>query len=231
MSTLSQNEANSQLGAHAGMSHLPWLFSARVDLLAFAGSFLLAMGLLALGQPLGLLERDTPDWLWVGAILMIDVAHVYATGFRVYFDGRELRRRPWLYGLTPCVGLVASLALYQLGSEWFWRALAYLAVFHFVRQQYGWMALYRSREQDHEPWGGWIDSVAIYSATLYPLIYWHSHPRNFSWFVAGDFVTLSPQICASAAVVYWAAMLAYVVRSVRRAVIWQQWILAKTCCC
>jgi len=78
-----------------------WLFSPTVDLWTFLGSAVLALGLLAVGAPFGLLETETPDWMWIGAILMIDVAHVYSTGFRVYFDVPELKRRPWLYGLTP----------------------------------------------------------------------------------------------------------------------------------
>lgn len=199
--------------------HLPWLFSAPVDLLAFVGSAAIALGLLALGAPLGWLESGLPDWLWIGAILMIDVAHVYATGFRVYFDVHELRRRPWLYGLTPILAWGVSCLIYAQSAALFWRLLAYLAVFHFVRQQYGWVALYRAREGDHDRWGWWIDATAIYSATLYPLIYWHSHPREFSWFVDGDFVVLSPTMAWYAAIIYWAAMLAYCLRSVSRAVV------------
>ena len=63
-----------------------WLFSPVVDLWTFLGSAGLALALIAVGAPFGLLQNDTPDWMWIGAILMIDVAHVYSTGFRVYFD-------------------------------------------------------------------------------------------------------------------------------------------------
>ena len=143
------------------------------------------------GAPFGLLETDTPDWIWIGAILMIDVAHVYSTGFRVYFDLPELKRRPWLYGLTPLLAFLVGMAIYSEGEATFWRLLAYLAVFHFVRQQYGWVALYRSRAGETGRVGFWIDTVAIYMATLYPLIHWHSNlPRKFWWFLEGDFQQL-----------------------------------------
>ena len=200
-------------------SSVPWLFSPKADLFAFAGSAVIALVLLALGAPLGLLDAGLPDWLWIGAILMIDVAHVYATGFRVYFDSRELQRRPWLYALTPILAFAFSVLIYGQSSSLFWRVLAYLAVFHFVRQQYGWVALYRAREGDHNRAGWWIDAAAIYSATLYPLIYWHSHPREFSWFVDGDFVAISPVICWYAAWFYWGALLAYCLRSIFRAIV------------
>ena len=93
-----------------------WLFSPVVDLWTFLGSAVLALALLAVGAPFGLLENDTPGWMWIGAILMIDVAHVYSTGFRVYFDLPELSRRPWLYGLTPLLAFLLGMAIYSEGE-------------------------------------------------------------------------------------------------------------------
>jgi hypothetical protein len=140
----------------------PWLFSPVVDLCTFLGSALLALGLLVVGYFAGWLHGDTPEFLWVAAILMIDVAHVYATGFRVYFDPAELRRRPWLYGLAPALAFAVGAALYSESHVWFWRALAYLAVFHFVRQQYGWVALYRAKAGERSTFGLWIDWRSIW---------------------------------------------------------------------
>ncbi|MEM7313126.1 MAG: hypothetical protein AAF497_08225 [Planctomycetota bacterium] len=206
-------------------SQYPWLFSCRVDLLTFLGSAVLALGLLAAGAPLGLLNDDTPDWLWIGAVLMIDVAHVYATGFRVYFDREELSRRPWLYGLTPLLAFLIGWAIYSESHMAFWRILAYLAVFHFVRQQYGWVALYRSRgKENHDKLGWWIDAAAIYLATLYPLLYWHAHlPRGFWWFLEGDFASLPITIVTVLAPVYWAALATYAAHSIYRGVKRGQW--------
>jgi hypothetical protein len=199
-------------------SPLPWLFSPSVDLLTFLGSALLALALLAIGAPFGLLEDETPDWMWIGAILLIDVAHVYATGFRVYFDRAELKHHPWLYGLTPLLAFVIGLAMYSESHTWFWRILAYLAVFHFVRQQYGWVALYRSRGGEYGRVGYWIDSLAIYMATLYPLIHWHTNlPRNFWWFLSGDFARLPGFVESIATPVYWISLGLYACRSIYRA--------------
>lgn len=165
-----------------------WLFSASVDLGVFGGSALAALLLLAVGANFGLLEDDSPDWTWVSAVLLIDVAHVWATGFRVYFDAEEFKRRLWLYVLVPVFGYLAGVALYAENANLFWRVLAYIAVFHFVRQQYGWVRLYRAKLKESDEWGKYIDTAAIYLATVYPLVYWHTHlPRNFEWFVANDF--------------------------------------------
>ena len=106
--------------------------------------------------------------------------------------------------------------LYGLGGPgWFWRVLAYVAVLHFVRQQYGWLALYRACAGDQSRLGAIIDRSAIYLATLYPLLYWHAHlPRSFAWFMPGDFVGGVPAALADAALwLYVAALGAYVVRA------------------
>src|SRR5436190_16778517 len=85
----------------AAVRKLPWLFSPAIDLWAFGGSAALSFLLLAIGGVLGLLHSDAPEWTWITCVLLIDVAHVYATGFRVYFDREELARRPGLYFGTP----------------------------------------------------------------------------------------------------------------------------------
>src|ERR1051325_8042213 len=131
-----------------------WLFGPRADVCVFGGSALASLLLLWVGARAGVLEGDSPEWAWVPAVLLVDVAHVYASMFRVYFDVEELKSRAALYMLAPAIALALGVALYSEGEALFWRALAYLAVFHFVRQQYGWVALYRARagEQGRAGW-------------------------------------------------------------------------------
>jgi hypothetical protein len=192
-----------------------WLFGPRLDLAVFLGSALLAFALLGVGALAGALDRGTPDWVWVPAVLLVDVAHVWATGFRVYFDKAELRRRPVLYALVPVLGFASSVTLLAIaGSAVFWRCLAYLAIFHFVRQQYGWVALYRAKCRETDRAGQWLDAATIYSATLYPLLYWHTHlPRHFDWFVPGDVFALPAFLDALARPLYVALLSAYALRS------------------
>lgn len=204
------------------LDHFPWLFSARTDLTVFFGSAVFSLLALWIGGITGVLYSDTPDWAWVPAVLLIDVAHVWSTSFRVYLDPHELKRRPLLYSLVPVLGLAAGVALYSEGELVFWRALAYLAVFHFVRQQYGWVALYRARAGERDALGRVIDTVAIYAATLYPLVYWHTHlPRRFSWFLANDFTGIPLMIERVSAPVYWVALVAYAAKTLH------QWLVKR----
>jgi hypothetical protein len=129
-----------------------------------------------------------PIEYWVVLIVMIDVAHVYGTLYRTYFNPEEFRNNRPLLIAIPILCYIVGLALHVLDGMLFWRVLAYLAVFHFVRQQYGFMRIY-SRKQVQSRFFRLIDTVAIYTATLYPLVFWHlSSRRNFNWFVDGDFI-------------------------------------------
>ncbi len=204
-----------------------WLFSREVDLLAFLGPAVVALAGVAVGAWFGLLQPESghsPEWVWVSAVLLVDVAHVWATGFRVYFHGTEWRRRPLLYTLTPVGCFLLGLVLYQQGSAFFWSVLAYMAVFHFIRQQYGWVALYRARRGERDCWGAWVDTVAIYAATGYPLVYWHCHlPRSFWWFLPNDFVELPRILDAIGWPMYLIALGLYGTRCLRRGLLEEFW--------
>ncbi len=192
-----------------------WLFSRSMDLSVFLGSAVVSLLLLVVGWRLGFLNADTPDWTWISAILLIDVAHVWSTSFRVYFDIEEYKRRIWLYTLVPVLGYIFGVVLYSESEMTFWRILAYIAVFHFVRQQYGWVSLYRAKAKETSNVTWWIDALAVYLATLYPLVFWMSaSKRNFSWFVDGDFVSIPSLIETVLFPVYILALAIYFGKSI-----------------
>lgn len=198
-----------------------WLFSRRADLLFFGGSAAFALALLALGAATGLLDGDAPPWLFLLGIVGVDVAHVWSTGWRVIADGEAALDRLGLYAGVPLLAWAAGVAAYSVSALVFWRLLAYLAVFHFVRQQYGWVALYRRKngETAEGTWGGRLDAAVIYGATLTPLLFWHAHlPRRFQWFLQGDFLAgLPPAVPRVAFVLYAAVFAAWVAKEIARA--------------
>jgi hypothetical protein len=196
----------------------PWLFSRRADLLLFGGSTALALLFLGVGHATGLLDGDAPPWLFLVAVVGVDVAHVWATGWRVLADGEKARERIWLYAGVPLAAWGAGVAAYSVSPLFFWRVLAYLAVFHFIRQQYGWVAFYRRKNGEGRE-GRLLDASAIYGATLTPLLFWHAHlPRKFQWFLKGDFVSGLPGWVSRAAFAIYAGILAaWVVKEVARA--------------
>jgi hypothetical protein len=196
----------------------PWLFGRRADLFLFGGSTALALLFLGLGHATGLLDGDAPPWLFLVAVVGVDVAHVWATGWRVLADGRAARARLALYLGVPLAAWAAGVVAYSVSALFFWRVLAYLAVFHFVRQQYGWVALYRRKNGEGKD-GRLLDAAAIYGATLTPLLFWHAHlPRRFQWFLRGDFVNGLPEGVSRVAFVLYAGIFAaWVVKEVAAA--------------
>ena len=193
----------------------PWLFSRRADLLLFGGSTALALLFLGIGHATGLLDGDAPPWLFLVAVVGVDVAHVWATGWRVLADGSAARARLALYLGVPMAAWASGVVAYSVSALFFWRVLAYLAVFHFVRQQYGWVALYRRKNGEGRD-GRLLDAAAIYGATLTPLLFWHAHlPRRFQWFLRGDFVNGLPEGVSRAAFALYAGIFAaWVVKEV-----------------
>lgn len=160
----------------------PWIYSPKFDLVAIIGpSVLITFIVMIWGNQIAAIS-DTPTWLWIFLVLGIDVAHVYSSLFRTYFDNEEFQKRRTLYIVTPIVvWLVGCVSYWTLGRGVFWSMVAYFAIYHFVRQQYGFMMLYRRGEKTGD-WKYRIDQLAIYLATVYPLMYWHTYPRNFQWF-------------------------------------------------
>ena len=195
-----------------------WLFSRRIDLGVFLGSAVFSLLLLALAPVLGVSAgQDSPLWTWVVAVLLVDVAHVWSTSFVVYLDPAELRRRPLLYLGSPVLAYSLGLTLYLAGgAALFWRVVAYLAAFHFVRQQYGWVMMARGQAGEHDRAGRWLDGATIYATTVVPLIVWHTElPRAFWWMREGDFAAGLPGWVGSVALlVYLALALAYAARAV-----------------
>ncbi|MBI5246928.1 MAG: hypothetical protein HY923_07080 [Elusimicrobia bacterium] len=192
-----------------------WLHSPAFDLGWFAGPPLLA-ALAVLLIP-ALRAPDTPPWGWLLFVVFIDVGHVYATLYRTYLDPEEFPRRRALYVYLPLACWVAGALLYRASPLAFWRALAYLAVFHFVRQQYGFMRAYAHLEGPKEKWEQRLEAAAIYATMLYPLVYWHADPaRRFWWFVQGDFVVLNKAAGPWAGWLYAAVLGAFAGRQLAR---------------
>ncbi|WP_257452691.1 hypothetical protein [Archangium lipolyticum] len=175
-----------------------WLFGRGVDLAVFAGSALVSVALLLAAPALGAVG-ETPLWAWVLLVVGVDVAHVWSTLFRTYLDGDELRLRPGLYVAAPLVAYLLGVLAYSISPGVFWSLFAYTALFHFVRQQYGWVALYDRKARVSSTERA-LDAAAIYAATLGPVVWWHAHlPRDFWWFVENDFLSGLPEWVGTAA--------------------------------
>ena len=165
----------------------PWINSASSDIGFILMPPFFALLLVAFFPQQFKESTAMPLMYWLVLIVFIDVAHVYSTLYRTYFNPIEYKEKQSLLITIPVLCYVTGVICYSIDALLFWRILAYLAVFHFIRQQYGFMRLY-SRFENKSRWIMTLDSATIYTSTLYPILYWHLNPnRNFNWFVEGDF--------------------------------------------
>ena len=188
----------------------PWLGSPAQECIFILAPALLPVLLIFVFEDY-FTSQKVNTWWWVILVLCIDVGHVYSTLFRLYWDRKTFRKYRSLLVIIPVAAFAIGFALHLFSAALFWRILAYVAVYHFIRQQYGFMRLY-SRKENPSPWERMLDTVAIYSATIYPLVYWHIHATDsLAWFIKGDFVKLEFQKYDPVLkVLYLAVMLAYV---------------------
>jgi hypothetical protein len=170
-----------------------WLASPAFDL----GFFVLPGLLSALVAVLWVAATGPSDEdslaLWIGGVLLVDVAHVYASLYRTYFDAEARALHGARLWLIPALVAWFGFLLHLESARLFWGCLAYIAVFHFIKQHLGFALLYvkagaETREEDR-----WVRRT-IWVVTLAPVIAWHARlPRQFAWFTPTDFITGLPE--------------------------------------
>ncbi|MES2486647.1 MAG: hypothetical protein V4581_11970 [Bacteroidota bacterium] len=192
----------------------PWIHKAKTDSLFILSPPFIILAVVFFCQGwLQQLEANYSFYTWLFFVVFIDVAHVYATLFKTYLVPKAFNERKRLLIILPIICFAIGLVLFLLGSRVFWVTLAYVAVFHFIRQQYGFMRLY-SRMEPKTRLNVFMDNLTIYAATLYPMAYWFmSPPRNFNWFMENEFFTWqNPQLLQILGYIYWIIMGVYIVR-------------------
>ena len=195
-----------------------WIYKSWYDLVFILSPPFLCFGVIFLlpGQFFPEHEQaELPDLWWLILILGVDVAHVYSTLYRTYFDKETFQYYRTIYILIPVLVFIFNVVTYSISAHLFWRLLAYLAVFHFIRQQYGFFRIY-SRGEKHNRWIHLLDNITIYALTIYPLVYWHlTGPKMFNWFMPDDFLFFeSETLLVICTWLYFILVGAYVIKEI-----------------
>lgn len=169
----------------ADVAERRWLFSRRFDV-----AMLLLPLLAALASLLTVHESwqgTLPLWAFLFVIVAFDVTHVWATLYVTYLDREVLRKRWLLLTLTPLLAFGIAYRVHSHSSTLFWSILAYVAIYHFIQQQWGFIALYKSRNEEHSRIDYYLDRWTLWVGALGPVLLWHASPmRQFDWFNAGE---------------------------------------------
>src|SRR5437660_4378593 len=151
---------------------LRWIISAREDLLWFIGSVASSYVLLVL-----YVTGTVPLIPMVaGWAILIDAPHVFGTFSRTYFDASEWKtRKRLMLGSLLFFAVGPAMVLLGVGFTFFFIA-ALWAYYHLVKQHYGFMVLYKKKNNDLAPIDNTLDRLLLMFAFNYP----------FVAFIAGD---------------------------------------------
>ncbi|MBL4848778.1 MAG: hypothetical protein JKY65_24925 [Planctomycetes bacterium] len=144
-----------------------------------------AFTLLALALPIP--EDSSVSLLaFVFLIVAFDVAHVWSTVYLSYANPEVVRRRRLLLALPIPLTLWFSYRVHLYDAHLFWTLIAYFAIYHFATQQWGFIALYKSRHGERDPLDKSLDKLALWTGAFGPIVYWHTLDVEFDWFGHGE---------------------------------------------
>jgi hypothetical protein len=152
--------------AHPRAISLRWIINAREDLIWFIGSVASSYLLLVL-YVTGILPLIP---MVAGWAILIDAPHVFGTFSRTYFDKSEWKTRKRLM-LGSLLFFVVGPTLVLLGAGFtFFFIAALWAYYHLVKQHYGFMVLYKKKNNDLAPIDNALDRLLLMFAFNYPFV-------------------------------------------------------------
>ena len=143
-----------------------WIISARDDLLWLIGSAASSYLLLILYVK-GILPLVPMVALWA---ILIDAPHVFGTFSRTYFDRTERRNRSRLLWGSLLFFAVGPLMVVAGAGLVFFFLAALWAYYHLVKQHYGFMVLYKKKNNDLAPVDNALDRLLLLFAFNYPFV-------------------------------------------------------------
>ena len=145
---------------------LRWIINAREDLIWFIGSVASSYALLILYVS-GVLPLIP---MVAGWAILIDAPHVFGTFSRTYFDAAEWKtRKRLMLGSLLFFGVGPAMVLAGAGLTFFFIA-ALWAYYHLVKQHYGFMVLYKKKNNDLAPIDNALDRLLLMFAFNYPFV-------------------------------------------------------------
>ncbi|HLG16279.1 MAG TPA: hypothetical protein VJH03_17495 [Blastocatellia bacterium] len=162
---------------------LGWIINTKDDLVWFIGSVVASYAFL--GANLTLVSVGLPvmilTWIWA---LGFDGPHVFGTISRTYADREERKKRARLYYGTLSLFLLGPAMVLAGRARVFgtdaWGPLFFFfaslwAYYHLVKQHYGFMILYKKKNDDLREIDNLIDRAFILLGMTYPFVRFLTH--------------------------------------------------------
>ena len=93
----------------------PWLYNKYVECIFILSPPFICLLLITL-LPNYFKTAEVNEFKWVVLVLLIDVAHVYSTLYRTYFNKNMWQHRRLLLYTIPLIAFLVSVMLYTISS-------------------------------------------------------------------------------------------------------------------
>lgn len=165
-----------------------YFFSPKIDLLAFC-SFIPIYFLFLLIDKTQVIQlpKNPPFLFLLWGWIIVDGSHVYSSLLVTYGDKDMYRQlKTYMWGI-PLVIMVTAFTLSYIGkAQYFYYLLAYSAMIHFIRQEFGWMKIASKLDSSTPKWLYYTDVCTSYSMTILPLLWAIRDTVVAQWYRPGD---------------------------------------------
>lgn len=166
-----------------------WVFSQQEDLWVFIGPLILAYSLLAIMHFTGMsIFADGPDFFYYYVALFVDGSHGITTFVRLSQKQDISKEQKIFFFLLPAIIWLLILSLIQMQFSYIEIMISYFAIYHFIKQQYGWLRITSVKTQSLTQTEEFLDKMMIYNVTLFPIFYWSFIKTNFGWYGPNDII-------------------------------------------
>lgn len=185
----------------------PWVHSWYADSLGFflAPFFFIFLAIFNL-PPFSGLDNNTFQFV-ILLVLFIDWAHIFAQYHRIAYNPVEDKKLKWIYPVSYLLFLPVMAVIIGFASVTYVdTALVYFVVFHFIKQQFGFIKIYSKTDGPKTKTESKLEDALVYLTMFTPVFYWHTKAFDYEYKWVSMFIK-SPIFDY----LFWIAAMAYII--------------------
>lgn len=194
-----------------------YFFSRKIDILAFT-TFIPVYLLYCFFFETSLFQLPTqpPFWFFILGWTLVDGSHVYSTILVSYSDKDMYQQLKKVFIVVPLALIISAFTfMYSGRPELFFYFLAYLAMVHFIRQEYGWMKIATRFDSAAPPWLMLLDKATAYLMTILPMLWFMRKTQSGFWYRKGDLIAIPDSIAEMAMTLYWPIVTIFLIANIQ----------------
>ena len=170
-----------------------WIISSREDLIWFIGSVATSYLLFVL-HVYGIVPLISLVLAWA---ILFDAPHGFATISRTYLDREERRSRGRLLAGSLLFFLLGPAMVFAGQGLIFFLFVGLWAYYHLVKQHYGFVILYKKKNDDLLSVDNHLDKFFLMTAFSYPLAHYLAHDAEIAGQIPSYLLPILPLVSVS----------------------------------